>query len=206
MSGTSLVYSANITAGSSLMLMESRQVARLLLNQSTPTQWHQAIVVDNVLQKRSPETAKRVNRLLRSRLTLMKPELWQLIVEGNTLEATQALLACAIKHSRLLGDFLEQVIKENLRVFKYELSQKDWKEFLETCEQQVPEMGHWSESTRQKLGQVIFSILAEARFIEDIRHPVVKPIQLVPEVLAYLKKYQEDYVLRCMDIGSHYTK
>jgi hypothetical protein len=36
----------------------------------------------------------------------------------------------AIKHSRLLGDFLNDVVKEQYRVFSKQLSVQDWKKFL----------------------------------------------------------------------------
>ncbi|MGK5090537.1 DUF1819 family protein [Deltaproteobacteria bacterium TL4] len=205
-SNDSSIYNASFTSGSSLMLTESRHIAQLLLNNSSKEQWHQAIVVDNILQKRSPDTARRINNLIRARLETMTSELWKIIIEGDSVVTTQALLACAIKHSRLIGDFLEQVLKENLRVFKPELSKKDWNDFLDGCGQQAPEVGHWSKSTKQKMGQVVFRILAEAQYIDNLRKPVVKPIHLENEVLNYLKQHHENYVLRCMDIGSQDTQ
>lgn len=38
--------------GGSLMVRESRLIADLLLREATPEQWHQAIQIDNILQKR----------------------------------------------------------------------------------------------------------------------------------------------------------
>lgn len=37
--------------GGSLMVRESRLIADLLLREATPEQWHQAIQIDNILQK-----------------------------------------------------------------------------------------------------------------------------------------------------------
>ena len=95
-------YKADI-AGGSLKLQESRVVAGLLLDGVSDTEWKNAIEVANVLQKRSPGTAKRQASLMRVRLETMMPELWELVRDGSKIVATHALFAAAIKHSTLLG-------------------------------------------------------------------------------------------------------
>jgi len=50
-------YKANLTNGS-LKLAESRIIAALLLDNVDEAAWRRAIIEDNVLQKRSPSTAK----------------------------------------------------------------------------------------------------------------------------------------------------
>ena len=59
------LYNAEISAGS-LMLPESRRVARLLLTHPATEQWFEALKVDNILQKKSPATARRQARLILS--------------------------------------------------------------------------------------------------------------------------------------------
>ena len=54
-------YRADITAGS-LKVAESRRVAELLLKGVDDTAWKRAIVDDNILQARNPESAKRLAR------------------------------------------------------------------------------------------------------------------------------------------------
>ena len=43
--------------GGSLMVRESRLIADLLLREAIPEQWHQAIQIDNILQKRTPASS-----------------------------------------------------------------------------------------------------------------------------------------------------
>lgn len=52
-------YKADITAGA-LKLPESRLIADLLLRQADDEGWKDAIVTKNVLQARSPATARRL--------------------------------------------------------------------------------------------------------------------------------------------------
>lgn len=193
------IYNAEISAGS-LMLRESRKVAKLLLAGADEKTWHQAIYVDNILQKKVPATAKRMTRLIRNRLEPMSPDLWKLIVNGSAETSLQSLLASAIHHSRLLGDFLNDVVKEKYRIFDKQLTVQDWKIFLYTCELRNSVVSTWSEKTKAKLGQVIFRILAEARYLDSTRSLKLTPITLTPEICKYLVAHKETYILKCMDV------
>lgn len=192
-------YNAQIVAGS-LLLPESRHVAQLLLKNVNSEEWNKAIIRDNILQKRSPATARRQANLIRNRLKLMGPVLWKLVAEGNKEVATQALLAAALKHSCLLGDFMYQTVRERWQTFERRITATDWNRFMEMCTQAEPHIFEWSESTMAKLRQVIFRILAEARYLESTRSLKLLPVSIVPEVRSYLINNSEDYVLRCMDV------
>ncbi len=199
-SDNTVIYKGDIVAGA-LLLRESREIARLLLDNVDPETWQRAIVVENILQKRSPVTAMRQARLIRDRLTLMGPDLWKLVTHGPREGATQALLAAAIKHSRLVGDFLDAVVRKHWRTFTPAICVKDWKDFLETCAQVDPHVDRWTDSTRTKLRQIVFRMLAEARYIQDTRSLWLLPVSIVPEVEQYLINHSEKYVLRCMQVG-----
>ncbi|MCK9175772.1 MAG: DUF1819 family protein, partial [Desulforhopalus sp.] len=86
------LYNGEIVAGS-LLIPESRKIAGLLLQKVSAEEWYNAVVIENVLQKRSPSSAQRQAVLIRNRLQRMTPEHWALVKEGNAEVATQALLA-----------------------------------------------------------------------------------------------------------------
>jgi hypothetical protein len=109
-----------------LKVAESRIIADLLLRGVNEKEWKGAILIQNVLQVRHPATAVRLARLIRSRLELMDAELWQLVRDGNGTVASQALLAAAIKHSPLLGGFLDGVVREQYQLFHPILSKQIW--------------------------------------------------------------------------------
>jgi hypothetical protein len=192
------IYNGHITAGA-LLIPESRAVASLLKNKDlTPDQWQQAITVDNILQKRSPETAKRQARLIKNRLSLMPSSFLDLIEHPSHEVVTQALLAAAIKHSRLIGDFLDQVVREHWRTFQKQLTNRDWQNFLHLCSQRDPHVESWSESTADKLRRVVFTILVQASYIDGARSRNLLPVTVNTEVREFLVKYDEKYVLHCM--------
>jgi hypothetical protein len=193
-------YNAEISAGS-LMIRESRVIAKLLLEGADEKKWYEAIFVKNLLQKKSPSTARRQTTLLKKRLELMPPEVWKMVVAGTKEVAIQALLAAAIKHSHLLGDFMDKVVRQHRKSFNDQLSNRDWEHFFNECEHRDPSVSRWSESTRKKLGQVVFRILAEAKYIDNTRSLKLIPVSVFPEVNSLLRGAKEDYVLRCMEVS-----
>ncbi len=192
-------YNGDIIAGS-LLVPESRKIARLFIENSDQNGWYQAIVIDNVLQKRNPASAKRQAKLIRNRLELMTLDFWKLIESGSSDIVVQALLAATIKQCHLLGDFMNGVIKDNWNSFNKYITHKDWDDFIEICMQIDPKIEKWTVSTKNKLKQVVLRILAESKYIDGVRSLRLQPVSIAPEILNYLKKNNEDYVLRCMDI------
>ena len=194
-------YNANLVKAS-LKLEESRVIAALLLQGVDKVQWRQAILVDNVLQKRSPSTANTFAVFIRQRLSLMTPELWCLVRDGSNVVATQAVLAATIKHSRLLGDFLGLVVWDRLCLFKATLTNKDWEEFIEGCEARDAHVGDWTPAVVTKLRQNVFRILGEAGYVADTKTLALQRMTVVPEIVRYLEENDERYVLRCIQVAA----
>lgn len=193
-------YKADI-AGGALKLQESRIVAGLLLDGVTDAEWKYAIEIANVLQKRSPGTAKRQASLMRARLETMTSELWELVNGGAKIAATHALFAAAIKHSTLVGDFLDLMVRDQFRMFRQNLPRKLWLDFIERCHDCDPHMPEWQESTTNKLGDSVYRILAEVGYLLDNKKYLLQPVQISGEVMAYLRDHEEDYVLRCIQVS-----
>lgn len=57
------MYNAEISAGS-LMLPESRRIAKLRMGNPSEVDWTEALRGENVLQKKTPATARRQARLI----------------------------------------------------------------------------------------------------------------------------------------------
>jgi hypothetical protein len=194
-------YRADITAGS-LKVAESRIIADLLLRGLDATEWQQAIIEQNLLQARTAETAKRLARLIRGRLETMDADLWELVRDGTGEVATHAVLAAAIKHSPLLGDFLDLVVRDHYRIFSQTLSNKCWEDYLDDCRGRDPDMPIWNESTKNRLRSTVFQILAQAGYIENTRSRKLQTVHIASQVLQYLEGHNEHYVLRCIQVSS----
>ncbi|NCB40062.1 MAG: DUF1819 family protein [Erysipelotrichia bacterium] len=199
MQGRTDFYNGEIVAGS-LLFTESRIIAQLFLEECDDSVWKQKLFSDNILQKRSQATIKRLVSLIKNRLNTLNPDAWKLIATGSFDAANQMLLASAIKHSRLLGDFMLKVVKAHISLFHNQISILDWDKFLEECSHIDSQVSQWSDSTKEKLGQVVFRVLAEAKILENTRSKKILPFFLSPEVKSLLLKNNENYVLKCLEL------
>ena len=192
-------YLANFTK-CSLIVPETRIVARLLLEGGGDREWERQIYELNVLQKRTAKTAATYANLARSRLQTMGEELWHLVHEGSMPVATHAVLAATVKFSPLFGDFLRTVVRHQFRRFSTHLELRHWDAYVEDCQRAQPDMPTLTDSTRGKLRQNAMRMLAEAGFIDDTRSLRLRSQAIEPAVLNYLRQQNEQYVLDCLQV------
>lgn len=193
------IYSANITKGS-LKLRESRIVASLLLGGVKDEKWKEEIEQKNILQARSASTATSLAGFLRARIEQFDSPLWLLVRDGDRILATQALLACAVKHSALLRDFMDLKLRDEYRKFSPTLPANVWSEFLEECHGRDPGVSAWHDSTRRRLRSTVFQILAQAGYLSDTSSRELRVVTLLPELTTYLRDKGENHLLRCLNL------
>ena len=194
------LYNAEVSAGS-LMLPESRRIAAFMLTDPDQAAWRRAFSLEeNLLQKNKPATARRMASLIRNRFAGARQETLRLVAEGTREVALQILFACAVKHSRLLGDYLNDVYRERLRRLERTLDAKSWGDFLVECEHRDPIVSEWSESTRKKVFQVVVRILAEAGYLKSTRGLELTVPHVHPLVARHLNSLGWGDILAIMEI------
>lgn len=191
-------YNAEISAGS-LMPLESKRLAVLLLTEPDDSAWRNAVEVQNILQKKTPATARRQATLIRKRLLTLDAIAWKMIATREGEVVNQLLLAASVKHSLLLGDFLRSVYAGRQSRLETNLSANDWQDFLAECSHHDAAVNAWTDGTRAKLFQVVIRVLVEARYLENGRSMKLTPQSLHPDVQSYLRKHNESYVLECLE-------
>ena len=194
-----MIYTATISS-TPLRLRETRIIADLLLQGLSAEAWKKAIVDENVLQVGSTIGVIRSSNILRARLEPLGEGLWKMIRDGGKGQSTQAAFAGAIRHSRLLGDFMDIAIREQRTLFAKKLEHRMWTEYITGCRGRDPEMPHWSDATVAKLRSVVFSMLAEADYLKDTRSLILQNVFVDAELADYLRDRDENYVLRCMEV------
>lgn len=194
------IYKANITAGA-LLVPESRKIADLMIREVSPDEWKDAIEKQNILQKLSVASSKRVAAHIRSRLELMKPELWTMVRDGDAVLATQAIFAAAIKHCRILGDYLDLVVRAQFKRLEDKLTPALWDEFVVSCRQRDPLMDDFPPSTAKKMRSVVHKILVEVGYLQSAHDWRLKKIEIVPEIMGYLERNNEEYVRKCIQVS-----
>ena len=194
-----MTYTATIIS-TGLRLRETRIIADLLLQGVDNQAWKAAILERNILHMGSIETTRRSARLIRTRLEPLGEGLWHMVRDGGRTQATQATLAGVIKNSRLLGDFMDIALREQRTLFATKLEYPMWSDYIAGCRGRDPEMPHWSDATIAKLRSVVFSMLAEADYLQDTRSLLLQNVFVDAELADYLRDRGENYVLRCLEV------
>lgn len=193
-------YNSDLNGGS-LMVRESRVVADLLLNKATASEWHQAIQIDNLLQKRSPATAKRNAQAIRKRLELIAPEFWRALRDGDDQLATQVAFYAALERNLLLVEFIESVVRDAYITQANQLASYQWLEFLEDRTHKDESISTWQDATKKKMGQVVFRMLIEAGYMQNNRNLQLQKVLLRPEMKVMLEDNYKQRIIDCMEVS-----
>ena len=189
-------YNSDLIGGG-LMVRESRAVADLLLSNADEEQWHQAIIIDNRLQKNRPATAKRAGQAIRKRLEKLEPPFWQALRDGDDQLATQVSFCAAMARNLLLVEFLESVVADAFLTQAEALQAYQWDEFLAERAHRDEAIAGWAESSKRKMGQVVYRMLTEVGVLASSRSRKLQPLLLRPEVKSLLETYQHVRLSAC---------
>jgi alkylated DNA nucleotide flippase Atl1 len=188
--------------GGSLLVREARIIADLLLSKADDAEWKRVIQTENRLQKRSPATAKRQASALRKRLERLDEPFWRALRDGDDELATQVAFVAALERNLLLVEFVETVLKDAFILRAEKLAQYQWMDFLEDRAHRDPAIGTWTESSKKKMGQVAFRILAEVGLLQSTRSPRLRNILVRPEVNVLLEDSRRYRIKACLNVSS----
>jgi len=192
------IYNAELSRGA-LMPLESKRIATLLLTDPDDKAWAHAIETENILQKNTVFTANRQANLIRKRLMTLDATAWKLINKPDSEVTNQLLFAAAIKHSKLLGDFMCNVYTNRQRKLETNLTPLNWEDFLTECAHRDSTVADWNDSTKLKIYNCIKRILLEAKYLVDRNSMIISPRALHPLVKKYLLDRDEAYVIDCLE-------
>lgn len=193
-------YSGTITGGS-LLVRESRIAARLLLDGVGEEEARRQITFENLFQNTSASTTKRYCGLIFPRLAQLSPD-QLLIVAGSDDSATAlTLLVANLKSYPILSHFMVEVVAQKANSSEPKLTAADWGRFLEERANLDPEVENWTDSTRQKVGEVISRMLAEAGYIDSTRRRNIQ-FPSIPESLEDTLSRDDDRpILNCLQLA-----
>lgn len=197
----SFSYDSDLIGGS-LQVRESRIVADLLLRKASPEQWHDVIQHQNQLQKRTSATAKRVAQALRQRLERMDAPFWRAIRDGDDELATQVAFCSALERNLLLVEFVETVLKDAFVTRADSLEAYHWNEFLEERSLRDSTIVTWTESSRKKMAQVVYRMLAEVGLLKSTRSMVLQNLRVRSEVRALLDDSHRYRLKACLAVSN----
>lgn len=186
--------------GGSLMIKESQLIAELLLTDPTKEQWDDAIVEQNILQKRSPASAKRNAATIKKRIATMDNNFLRALADANHEEAAQLMVAATLINSPLLADFMRTVVMDAKRMYRENIDMKDWESFWEDKSHLYPELTEMSESSTYKIAQVAFKIMTDGGFLESTRSKLLTNVYVTPDVRNLLINMNQEDIIQAMEI------
>ncbi|WP_274020840.1 DUF1819 family protein [Vibrio parahaemolyticus] len=186
--------------GGSLMITEAQLIAELLLSEPSKEQWDEAIVEQNILQKRSPASAKRNAATIKKRIANLGYKFLSALVKANHEEAAQLMMAATLINSPLLADFMRTVVMDAKRMYRENIDMKDWEYFWEDKCRIYPDFADMSESSTYKIAQVAFKVMTDGGFLESTKTKVLTNIYITPDVRDLLVEMDRGDIIQAMEI------
>jgi len=195
---TAKEYLGDINGGS-LMPRESQIIADLLSQELTQQQWNNKLVDENVLQRNTPNTAKRVAATLCTRLKPLDKEFLQALSEADKNTATQLSLLSTLINSPILADFMYSVLLDAYRLYEERLTTRHWGDFIETRYVSLPDLDQFSAGTMDRIRKNIMRVLSEADYLESARSKKLQGVFILPEVIRWAEKLDRADLAKVME-------
>ena len=170
------------------MIAESRIIAESLLKKLPDNGWKKLIFEDNVLQKKSLNTASRNAYTLRKRLEPLGDGFIKTLLKASDRAYIQLLMVAFLMHSPVVADFMRQSLAEARRTYKPCISPTAWADFMEDRLRAFPELGGYSESTIKKMGNNAMKALVDSGYLDSSRNRQIQQVFILPEVRACLQE------------------
>lgn len=184
------VYSGKLT-GESFLLYELKIVAKLKKEGYTDKEIRKRVLEENLFQYKFTSSISRRLTPLIQRINLLDEKLIDRLIEDPLGDGIVINLYSIMKNDRLFFEFMNEVMREKLKSNNEVLEKKDINIFIETKIEQNEGIASWSDSTVNKIKQVIKKILMEAKVIEDNKNGVVKKIIMSDWIKNYFIKLGE---------------
>lgn len=104
------------------------------------------------------------------------------LAHGPIDSAKQINLYAMMKYNRIVWDFMITVIGEKYRIHDFDFSQKDLNLFFHRLQEQDDNVASWSDSTIQKIKQVLKKSLIECDYLDSTRSEKLNQILITPEL------------------------
>lgn len=170
-------YNGSLTR-EQFMFREMRIVARLYQQGLTEAEILERVCRDNLFQYPTEREIKGKCKTALKRLAFIAKSdaLLDMLANGSPQEARQVALVAMMAQSRLLYEFMTEVIGEKYRSLDTTFTSKDMNLFFaRLCEKDEGVAG-WSVSTLKRIKSVLMNVLRENGYLEKIGSEELSPV------------------------------
>lgn len=181
-------YNFSFTAGG-LLHLESVKVAELYIHEENWDKVRHTVLANNLLQFRTITTSERLCREICLRLELLNNDELQILVNGSRQEQLNLLWLAICRRHRFIYEFSVEVIREKYLRLDIEVRQDDYDAFFNAKADWHSDLEELSDSTRNKLRQVVFKMLREAAVLN--KDSTINPGMLTPRLAKTIARHSK---------------
>lgn len=185
--------------GGGLLITESRIIAEIQLKNLSVDEWKKLVVDENVLQKKSAQTALRFANVIRKRLEVMGEPFSQLLLDVSERAYIQLLMAAFMIQSPVIVDFMREYLAEARRTYKPDIANDAWISFIDDRIKVIPELASYSETTLKRMGSHVIKALVDAGYLKSTRQRQIQAVYLLPEVKDLLINIDKQELIDVME-------
>jgi hypothetical protein len=161
-------YKASLTRRQ-FLFYEMRTTARLMASGLSDQEITKQVLENNLFQYPTEKSLRDLSAYCIQQLRALDESLIKAVAEGPLEDAKQICLYAMMKQSRLVYDFMVGVIGEKYRQQDYSFERIDINSFFFRLQEQDSVVATWSETTINKLKQVLVKILVETGYLSSTK-------------------------------------
>ena len=184
----SIKYNGGLTA-EQFLFFEIRIVAKLYLQDMSQESIIAFVKKDNLFQYPTERQVSRMTRACYKRLdALNNIDLVEALATAPNEIAKQINLYAIMRYSRLVREFMINIIGEKFREQDFSFTRKDLNMFFSHLKEQNDEIARWSDNTISKLKQVLTKCLVEIKMLDNTGDTTLNSILISEELESGIKE------------------
>src|SRR6056297_1449261 len=186
-------YNLSFTFGG-LLLAESTEVAHAYVQTEDWAAVRQKVMNENILQKTRMESRKRYLRGLTDRFKAAYPWELECIAQAELETKRVVLFLIMCRNYAFIRDFYIEVVGKKLQENDFTLLEYEYHAFFEHKLEEHPELNALSDSSRQKIREIVLKVHREAGIMEKVKGKTKLLFPLIPQEVRdlYERKGMED--------------
>lgn len=188
-------YSGSLTR-EQFLFREARIIAKLIVEGKDDSTIMNEIYKDNLFQYPTEKMLKNIIGVCLNRVkSLDHMGLINELAFGPLDLAKQINLYSIMRTNRLVRDFMINVVGSKLKNGDHSLSKLDVNLFFIHIREQDENASTWTDSTVQKIKQVLIKFLVDLGYLNSIKEGNLQPLYVYPELIEGIKLNQDQDVL-----------
>lgn len=192
-------YLGTLTA-EQFLFREIRIVSKMYLEGKELDEILNLVKEDNLFQYPTERQVSRITKACYKRIVALNNEkLVYELANAPSTEAKQINLYSMMRYNRLVWDFMILVIGEKYEKQDLNFSRKDLNEFFSQLQEQNEVVASWSDSTINKIKQVLTKTLVEVSYLDSNKSTTLNNVYLYEELENGIKENNDKIALKAFN-------